>query len=349
MRTLRDIAISTLAAYVLIGCSDDDSGNNNNGNDGGTGTNPVQPFNTAAISPADNSTFDGPTSLQFTVPAVDDSYTGSLDAVVEATGDNATPSDTGDDSSATLYSQSVSPGQSVTVPLNPEDMFGRSLADGEKLTLDIIVRASNAEEPNSQSARVRLTYEGQANNVKITGCYVFGSQVGSALSINCYADRPATWSVSGGPSGTQINAFGQIGAPNLQDSAIGLQTYTVGASDGQTSDELVFTVPVDEHASYLVLTCGTGPNKELRLPETTVDAFATQCGYGAFNPANKPNSAAELDYIIDFDEACVPGANQSLQQSEKDAQNNYNDGETVEQALASCNPTLAQGRWESDR
>ncbi len=326
------------------GCSDDASNNNNNEN------NPVAAFDVNSVSPSDGDHINGPVDFHFVVPEVDPDYQGSVDGSVTVTGDNGTPDDPSDDTTKEVFNDSVVSGQGVTVNVDPETVLDRPAKDGETFTLDAIVSASDAPAPNSQELTINLTYDKPAQkSIRVKRCDVDGSFVGAALGITCYCESdngPVTgWNLDSDLDNAIITASGAITRSELTQSDVGLHTYNVTCSnDSETSDVYSFTVPVDEHKSFVNLHCGDGTENALYLPETTVDAVASACGQG-FDPNNKPNTSSDPNYILDVDPSCIPSVDANLNPDERKAQENYNNGTTINDVYNSCTVDFAQVRY----
>jgi hypothetical protein len=353
------VALYAMTAFVP-GCN----GSNGNGN----AINPIpSDYNVAAnITPASGSGVgpdDDPLAVSLRTPQLSPecqadavcsaaATTDGADVEVTATYDNATPSDTSDDETVNVATQNNAAWDTVVAgSVTMADAHGGAgLADGERITIDAVVTATDTE-GNAQTARgsATLTYEeGTTNQPPVVDrCNVSGSNEGSALQIICYAHDPegadlyGRWSLTTDFPGAVITEEGFIGGVG-GPSEVGLHNYSVTVSDGErTSAPYDFTVPYDEHRSTLLLHCNGGSDNRLLLPETSVDAVATSCGTG-FNPSLKPNSSSEPDYVLDVTPACVTGAIDSLPAAERSSHGHYNGGTTVSDVFSTCTVDFAQ-------
>lgn len=323
-------------------------GNGNNGSDG-----PLEKPSKEYVQPADGSIVKGAElpagilEVGVRTPGANPDYSGTpadnVYVVVEVNGDGWVK--TVIDSTATLDSF-------VTGDLDTNTADnGEPIEDGEQLNFHAEFTPQGSDDTTPEGLDWSVEYEGfDPNKPRVTGCYVRNCSVNASLSINCRGESntgPITgWDLTGGPDGATIFSNGNILTQNpLEASDVGLHTYTVTCTDGtETSNPYTFTVPVDEHDSLLVLHCQGGNNENLLLPETSVDVIAEQCGNG-FNHSLKPNSSSDPDYILDVDEACVPGAINGLTSEEREAHNNYNDGTTVDSVYSNCTVDFAQVQY----
>ena len=348
------IALMAVIPYVA-GCS--------NGNGNGDAINPIPSSYSVSenITPANGSGVgpdDDPLEIGVDTPALAAECSADpdcaaeaasgLDVVIEATYDNGTPGNPGDDETVSVASHTGVPFGSYTsgdLDLSAAH-GGAGLADGEGIAAHVALTFTDSKgESHTIEGRVNYTYEGGPTGPRVTGCNVAGSNVGTSLAIDCICSETAeSWGLTGGPDGVIITPSGTIGTGIvLEASDVGLHTYSVTCTaGGVTSVAYVFTVPVDEHESHLINNC-----YDLLLPETTVDAVASACGTG-FNPLNKPDTNADPDYGLDLDHTCVLGAVAALSADERAAQENYNNGMTVPEAYSTCTVTHAEVLYHSD-
>ncbi|MFH1669750.1 MAG: hypothetical protein ABIA62_07525 [Candidatus Woesearchaeota archaeon] len=369
------IAAGTVAAalYVLpVGCGNgkvDNPGDpgpcvtNCGDSDPVNGENPIKDFTFASIEPKDVSSAFGPSDSPLEVgletPGVNPAYNGpavsGVDVLVTATGDNGTVT-TSDDWTSTLIDQTAGLETYVSSTLNLATANnGGELKDGEKVTLDYILSVADAdgtEHTRNTSKVFEYEREQVVNPVRVLSCYVNQSSLGTGLAMQCNGESDngsiTSWGLTTDLSGVMMGSSGAIFSGAMGASDVGLHTYTVTCTDGtDTSDDYVFTVPVDEHSSRLVLHCQEGNNETLKLPETSVDAVAQNCGVG-FNPANKPDVATDPDYVLDVDHTCVQGAIDALPAAEKEAHTHYNAGTTVGDVYTTCTVDFAQASYLSN-
>jgi hypothetical protein len=358
------VALYAMTAFVP-GCD----GSNGNGN----AINPIpSDYNVAAnITPASGSGVgpdDDPLAVSLRTPQLSPecqadavcsaaATTDGADVEVTATYDNATPSDTSDDETVNVATQNNAAWDTVVAgSVTMADAHGGAgLADGERITIDAVVTATDTE-GNAQTARgsATVTYEAATNPVRVTGCNVVSSNVGVVLDIQCYADAPTpidllgNWRLTGGPASATILEDGLIRSSGVMtDGDVTNWIYTVTASDGtNTSAPYVFTVPVDTLESHLALHCTDGTNPDLLLPEVTVDAVAP-CNSG-FNEVLKPANTGDPDYTLDIDPACAQTAISSRPADELEAHTHYNNGTTPSSVFSGCTVDFAQVTYHHD-
>jgi hypothetical protein len=228
---------------------------------------------------------------------------------------------------------------------------GAGLADGEKINLEVIITAMDAEGTAHEArGNAILTYEAGTTNQQpiVDRCNVSSANLTSALQIMCQAHDPegadlyGRWNLTTDFPGATISEEGLIWSSAGGPGDVGLHDFSITVSDGElTSASYNFRIPYDEHKPFVVLHCSSGSEQRLLLPETSVDAVATACGSG-FNPALKPNTGADPAYTLDVDVACVQGAIAGLSAEERASHENYNNGTTVGDVYSSCTVDFAQ-------
>ena len=360
------VAVAALYVMTVFGAGCDGNGPNPNV------INPIPPSYsvTANITPADGAGVgpdDDPLSVSLRTPALNPECAADPDCnelaagdgvevTVTATYDNATPSDSSDDETVTVASETGAAWDTtVTGNITMSNAHGGAgLADGERITLEATLTATDTDGvAHTGNGSVEYVFEGEVTDrAVVDSCYVQKSNVGTALAMQCNAHDPlgrdliGTWTLTTDLEGAIIADLSatasQIAAPALGVEDVGLHTYTVAVLD---SAEYAFTVPVDEHYSTLTLHCSDGTNHDLLLPETSVDAVAEECGTG-FNAALKPAALGQPDYVLDVNAACVPTAIISLSAAEREAHEHYNNGTTVSDI--SCALDFAQVRYRHD-
>jgi hypothetical protein len=308
------------------------------------------PIDVSSITPANGTAYNVGDRIPFSFDVPNDEDGDELTGVIHVTGDSDTtpgPS-AGDYSKDIPISGPLTSGSHVSQDINtatagPGGAELPTRADGSATpyTLEIILEDGRGGEARAER-NVTIT-----KPVRVTGCYVDGSSVGAGLAISCHGESSAGsitgWNLTGGPTGAIVLTDGTIArAGMLGVGDVGLHTYTVSCTDGtNTSDEYIFTVPVDEHASVLRLHCSGGSDNDLLLPETSVDAVASACGTG-FNPDLKPAVEGGAHYILDVTPSCVQGAIDSLIAEEREAHTHYNNGTTVSDVYSGCTVDFAQ-------
>jgi len=212
---------------------------------------------------------------------------------------------------------------------------------------DVSLKVTDGEDEDTMSQTVSV--EEDINPVRVTGCYVRGSNVGVSIAIDCYcSDTAESFSLTGGPESARIfNDGGIITSRIMEASDVGLHTYIVTCTAGGiTSDPYEFTVPVDILEGRVTVRCqGSANATEFLLPETSVDVVAEQCVAG-YTPALKPAANGDPDYIGDADPTCIKGAINSLPAAEKEAHKNYNSGNTISDL--DCTFDFAQVKYHHD-
>jgi hypothetical protein len=241
---------------------------------------------------------------------------------------------------------------------------GAGLADGEKINLEVIITATDAQ-GTARTARGNaiLTYAAATNPVRVNGCYVRNANVGNGLQIDCYATDSddstgaslvGNWDLTTAVSDATIGMTGSIRTGRgMEAGDVANHEYTVTASNGTaTSDPFIFEVPVDTHGSILRIGCSDA-TQDMLLQEHSVDAVSLACGHGGFNEANKPNTGADGRYTIDVgDKNCIQDAINALDPAERDAHRFYNGSasgdNTPLNVLSGCDFIHAQTEYFSN-
>ncbi|MBN1544883.1 hypothetical protein JW898_05485 [Candidatus Woesearchaeota archaeon] len=276
-----------------------------------------------------------------------------LDVVIEATYDNGTPGNAGDDETVTVASHTGVPFGSYTSGTATLSAAhgGAGLADGEGIEAHVALTFTDSKgESHTIEGTANYTYEAGPTGPRVTGCNVTSSNVGVSLSIHCTCSETAdSFSLTGGPADARIFNDGTIiTTRTLEASDVGLQTYDVSCTvGGVTCPVFSVTAPVDAQEARGTYHCADGTNYVLLQIETSVDAIRTRCRPDV-DPGLIPNSSSEPDLTIDVDAACAEEENNSLPADERAAQEFYNDGLTVEDVYSSCTVDFVQLSYHSD-
>jgi len=271
---------------------------------------------------------------------------GGLDVSYEIVSDNATPGNSSDDVVLGTDSQTGVPFGSYTS--TTVDLTG--VPDGAGIEARVSVTGTDADGvDHSVDGSVGYVFDaGSVNPVRVTGCNVNNSAVGTSLAIACNCESSAGaitgWDLTGGPAGAFITRSGAIGSPILGAGDVNNWTYDVTCTDGtNTSDVYTFTAPVDIDRATLEVDCNDGTEHTLVQPEGTLDAEAEDC---ATEAVVKPTVSGG-EFLVDIRADCVVGAYEALRADEREANTHYNNGTTTATACPD-GIAFAQGRWHKN-
>lgn len=222
-----------------------------------------------------------------------------LDVVIDATYDNGTPGNPGDDETVTVASHTGVPFDTYTSGTATLSAAhgGAGLADGEGIAAHVALTFTDSKgESHTIEGSVNYTYEAGSNpNAPVISCRVMSAVAGLGFNISCNATSPLGYDLYGNWTATITDSSGNpLVGPSINEEGI-ISGFGPGAEDvemynlhtavhdghGNTGTlDKIFYIDMDE------TTATVNDTEVTDIPEDLADDISANCGTG-FNPALK--------------------------------------------------------------